>query len=62
MGHFLARLAAKYGYEQIGQARLTNDALITISAGRLGIKVLTEKLARLPSARRIPRFSVAGDP
>lgn len=27
-GRVLARLAAKYGHEQIGQARLTNDALI----------------------------------
>lgn len=40
-GRVLARLAAKYGYEQIGQARLTNDALIAISAGRLGIHVFT---------------------
>lgn len=40
-GRVLARLAAKYDYEQIGQARLTNDALIAISAGRLGIRVLT---------------------
>jgi predicted nucleic acid-binding protein len=50
-GKLLANLAAKYGYEQIGKARLTNDALIAVSAGRLGITVLTanrrdfEKLA-----------------
>ncbi|HEV2716092.1 MAG TPA: type II toxin-antitoxin system VapC family toxin [Terriglobales bacterium] len=37
----LARLAAKYDYEQIGQGRLTNDALIAMSAGRLGIRVIT---------------------
>ena len=37
----LARLADKYHYEQIGQGRLTNDALIAMSAGRLGITVLT---------------------
>jgi predicted nucleic acid-binding protein len=37
----LARLALKYGYEQIGQGRLTNDALIAISAGRLGVRVIT---------------------
>jgi len=42
-GKALARLAAKYGYEQIGQGRLTNDALIAISAGRLGIQWLTAK-------------------
>jgi predicted nucleic acid-binding protein len=40
-GKVLARLADKYGYEQIGQGRLTNDALIAMSAGRLGIRVIT---------------------
>jgi predicted nucleic acid-binding protein len=40
-GEVLARLAAKYHYEQIGQGRLTNDALIAISAGRQGIRVIT---------------------
>jgi predicted nucleic acid-binding protein len=40
-GEALARLAAKYSYEQIGQGRLTNDALIAMSAGRLGIRVMT---------------------
>jgi len=37
----LARLAAKYHYEKTGQGRLTNDALIAMSAGRLGIRVIT---------------------
>jgi predicted nucleic acid-binding protein len=40
-GRVLVRLAEKYGYEQIGQGRLTNDALIAMSAGRKGIRVLT---------------------
>ena len=40
-GRMLARLAGKYHYEQIGQGRLTNDALIAMSAGRLGITVIT---------------------
>jgi predicted nucleic acid-binding protein len=40
-GRVLARLAAKHHYEQIGQGRLTNDALIAMSAGRLGIRVIT---------------------
>jgi predicted nucleic acid-binding protein len=40
-GKVLALLAAKYDYEQIGKGRLTNDALIAISAGRLGITVIT---------------------
>jgi len=40
-GKVLGLLAAKYDYERIGQGRLTNDALIAVSAGRMGITVLT---------------------
>jgi predicted nucleic acid-binding protein len=40
-GRVLARVAAKYGYEKIGQARLTNDALIAMSAARIGARVIT---------------------
>jgi predicted nucleic acid-binding protein len=40
-GKLLAQLAAKYDYEQIGKGRLTNDALIAMSARRLGIEVIT---------------------
>src|ERR1700693_1247158 len=40
-GKVLARLAAKYDYEKIGRGRLTNDALIAVSAARLGIRVIT---------------------
>jgi predicted nucleic acid-binding protein len=40
-GEVLALLAAKYSYEKIGQSRLTNDALIAMSAGRLGIRIMT---------------------
>lgn len=40
-GRVLARLAAKYNYETIGRGRLTNDALIAMSAARMGIRVLT---------------------
>jgi predicted nucleic acid-binding protein len=40
-GKALARLAAKYDYERIGQGRLTNDALIAASAGRMGLTVIT---------------------
>jgi predicted nucleic acid-binding protein len=34
-------LAAKYDYGKSGQCRLTNDALIAMSAARLGITVIT---------------------
>jgi predicted nucleic acid-binding protein len=40
-GKMLARLGQRYGYEQIGRARLTNDTLIAASAARTGILVLT---------------------
>ncbi len=52
-GRVLARLASKYDYEQIGQGRLTNDALIAMSAGRLGIQVLT---ANERDYRRLAEF------
>jgi predicted nucleic acid-binding protein len=41
VGRVLARLAAKYHYEQIGRGRLTNDALMAMSAGRMGITIIT---------------------
>ena len=52
-GTVLARLAAKYNYERIGQGRLTNDVLIAISAGRQGITVIT---ANEREFRRLAEF------
>src|SRR5262249_46835220 len=52
-GRVLARLAAKNDYEQIGRGRLTNDALIAMSAGRLGIRVIT---ANERDFRRLAEF------
>ena len=40
-GKTLAQLALKYGYEKIGRSRLTNDALIAMSAARAGISIIT---------------------
>ena len=40
-GQVLAQMAAQYGYERIGQQRLTNDALIAMSAARQGITIVT---------------------
>jgi predicted nucleic acid-binding protein len=40
-GRILARVAEKYHYENIGLGRLTNDALIAMSAARMGITVIT---------------------
>jgi len=40
-GQLLNRIANKYGYESIGRSRLTNDALIAVSAARCGIELIT---------------------
>lgn len=56
-GKALAQLGRKYGYEEIGRARLVNDALIATSAARYGIKVITanhrdfERLAEFCSVK-----------
>jgi predicted nucleic acid-binding protein len=52
-GKILGRLGGKYGYERIGQGRLTNDALIAMSAGRLGMTVIT---ANARDFRRLAEF------
>ena len=54
-GRVLARLAAKYGYEKIGQGRLANDALIAMSAARIGARVIT---ANERDFRKISEFRV----
>ena len=40
-GQVLALIGEKYGYEEVGRARITNDALIAMSASRNGITVQT---------------------
>ncbi len=40
-GQALALIGEKYGYEEVGRARMTNDALIAMSASRNGIVVQT---------------------
>ena len=52
-GRVLARVAAKYHYENIGLGRLTNDALIAMSAARMGITVIT---ANEQDFRRLAEF------
>jgi predicted nucleic acid-binding protein len=52
-GRVLSRLALRYGYERIGRGRLTNDALIAVSAGRAGIRVMT---ANATDFRRLAEF------
>jgi hypothetical protein len=40
-GQVLALIGEKYCYEAVGRARMTNDALIVMSASRDGITVQT---------------------
>lgn len=40
-GKILSRIAVKYDYEVIGRSRITNDALIAVSAGRNGVTIFT---------------------
>lgn len=40
-GKILARVGQTYGFESIGKGRLTNDALLAMSAARMGITVGT---------------------
>ena len=56
-GKALAGLSGRYGYEQIGRGRLTNDTLIAASAGRLGIQVIT---ANVRDFGKLAEFVVFG--
>lgn len=40
-GQVLSLIGEKYGYEVVGRARMTNDALIAMSSSRSGIAVQT---------------------
>ncbi len=40
-GKILGRLASKFGYERIGRTRLSNDALIAVTAARAGMMLIT---------------------
>jgi len=40
-GQVLSLVGEKYGYEEVGRARMTNDALIAMSSSRSGIVVQT---------------------
>jgi predicted nucleic acid-binding protein len=44
-GDVLALIGLKYGYEQVGRARMTNDAFIAMSVARNGLTVLTKNAA-----------------
>ena len=52
-GQILSQIGQKYGYEQIGRARMTNDTLIAVSAARSGLTIFTTNAADF---RRIAEF------
>lgn len=52
-GRVLSQLAARYDYEKIGRNRLTNDALMAMSAARAGVTVVT---ANVRDFRRLAEF------
>jgi predicted nucleic acid-binding protein len=56
-GRVLALLGTQYGYEHIGQGRLTNDALIAMSAGRHGITVITTNERDFARLREFRQFN-----
>ena len=55
-GKAISRLGAKYDYEAAGRARLFNDVLIAVSAGRLGITVVTENARDFERIREVTQF------
>ncbi|MGH9760785.1 MAG: type II toxin-antitoxin system VapC family toxin, partial [Blastocatellia bacterium] len=52
-GQVLCQIGRKYGHEQIGRARMTNDTLIAISAARNGLTIITANTADF---KRIAEF------
>src|SRR5207249_7436518 len=59
-GKLLARIGSKYGYEMIGRARMTNDALIAISARRYGVIVATLNTKDFELIREFYSFMLFG--
>jgi len=56
-GKVLALVGSEYGYEHIGQGRLTNDALIAMSAGRCGITIITANARDFARLREFRPFA-----
>lgn len=40
-GQVLNKIGEKYGFDKVGKARLTNDAVLAMSVARTGLKLLT---------------------
>jgi hypothetical protein len=59
-GRVLRQLAEKYGFERIGQGRLTNGALIAMSAARLRLQGFTANEWDTDDSQNSGPFSVPG--
>lgn len=57
-GKVLSRLAAKYDYESIARNRLTNAALIAMSAARKGVSVVTANVRDFQRLAEFRAFSL----
>lgn len=55
-GEVLSLVGKKYGYEQVRRARLTNDALISMSVARHGFTVLTRNPEDFEKIAEFRRF------
>jgi len=56
-GEVLSLVGKKYGYEQVRRARMTNDALISMSVARHGFTVLTRNPEDFKKISEFRRFS-----
>ena len=55
-GQVLALIGEKYGYEEVGRARMTNDALIAMTAARNGFGILTKNAVDFKKIAEFRRF------
>jgi predicted nucleic acid-binding protein len=56
-GRLLSRVASECDFEEMGRARLTNDALIAMSAGRVGFTVITSNAKDFARLAKFRKFS-----
>lgn len=57
-GQILTKIAKKFGYEEIGRGRLTNDVLIAICARRIGAVLFTRNLVDFKRIKEFLDFKV----
>ncbi len=55
-GLILNKIGRKYGFDRIGKQKLTNDALLAATAGRLGIRIVTANARDFTLLREFRNF------